>query len=113
VSTTVAAGAVGNGTPQAMTTDSTAAKSFLDGYAYCSVPGQLYIGGFYQTSGHTTAEAMVTATVPTALINATGATIPFSKIQWASTVNGDTGTQPFPAATCVNGGVQILGAMQT
>src|SRR5258708_15823201 len=51
VSTTVAASAVGNGTPQPMTTDSTAAKSFLDGYAYCSVPGQLYIGGFYRTAG--------------------------------------------------------------
>src|ERR1700693_4542009 len=43
VSTTVAASAVGNGTPQPMSTDSTATKSFLDGYTYCSVPGQLYI----------------------------------------------------------------------
>ena len=111
VSTTVAASAVGNGTPQPMTTDSTAAKSFLDGYAYCSVPGQLYIGGFYRTTGGTTAAAQVTATVPTALINATGATIPFSKIQWASTGNGDTGAEPFPAGTFVNGGVQNVGAM--
>jgi hypothetical protein len=111
VSTTVAASAVGNGTPQPMATDSTAAKSFLDGYAYCSVPGQLYIGGFYRTAGGTTAAAQVTATVPTALTSATGDTIPFSKIQWASTGNGDTGAEPFPAGTFVNGGVQNVGAM--
>jgi hypothetical protein len=111
VSTTVAASAVGNGTPQAMTTDSTATKSFLDGYTYCSVPGQLYIGGFYRTAGGTTAAAQVTATVPTALTNATGDTIPFSKIQWTSSGNGDTGAEPFPAGTFVNGGVQNVGAM--
>src|SRR5712671_3065859 len=55
VSTTVAAAAVGNGTAQALTTNSTAAMSFWDGYAYCSVPGQLYVGGFYRTTGGTTA----------------------------------------------------------
>jgi hypothetical protein len=111
VSTTVAASAVGDGTPQPMTTDSTATKSFLDGYTYCSVPGQLYIGGFYRTAGGTTAAAQVTATVPAALTNATGDTIAFSKIQWTSTGNGDTGAEPFPAGTFVNGGVQNVGAM--
>jgi hypothetical protein len=111
VSTTVAASAVGDGTPQPMTTDSTATKSFLDGYTYCSVPGQLYIGGFYRTAGGTTAAAQVTATVPAALTNATGDTIPFSKIQWTSGGNGDNGAEPFPAGTFVNGGVQNVGAM--
>ena len=51
VSTTLAADVVGNGTAQAMTTNSTAAQSYWDGYTYCSVPGQLYIGGFYRTTG--------------------------------------------------------------
>jgi hypothetical protein len=111
VSTTVAASAVGDGTPQPMTTDSTATKSFLDGYTYCSVPWQLYIGGFYRTAGGTTAAAQVTATVPAALTNATGDTIPFSKIQWTSSGNGDNGAEPFPAGTFVNGGVQNVGAM--
>src|SRR3984957_19855612 len=113
VSTTVAAGAVGNGTPQAMTTDSTAVKSFLDGYTYCSVPGQLYIGGFYRTAGGNTAVAQVTATVPTALTNAAGDTIPFSKIQWTSSGNGDAGAEPFPAGTFVNGGMQNVGSMSS
>jgi len=116
VSTAVAASAVGNGTPQAMTTDSSAANSFWDGFAFCNLPGQLYIGGFYRTAGGTTAAAQVTATVPTALTNATGDTIPFSKIQWTSTGNTSSGKnnetgEPFPAGTFVNGGVQNVGAM--
>ena len=69
---------------QAMTTNSTAAQSYWDGYTFCSVPGQLYIGGFYRTTGATTAAAQVTATVPAALVNAGGGTIPFSQIQWSS-----------------------------
>lgn len=111
VSVTLAASAVGNGTPQAMNTDSTAAKSFLDGYAFCNVPGQLYIGGFYRTAGGTTTAAQVTATVPAALTNAAGNSIPFSKIQWTSSGNGDSGAEPFPAGTFINGGVQNVGAM--
>jgi hypothetical protein len=111
VSATVASSAVGNGTPVAMTTNSTAAQSYLDGYTFCSVPGQLYIGGYYRTAGGNTAAAQVTATVPSALTNATGGTIPFSKIQWTSSGNGDSGAEPFPAGTFVNGGVQNVGAM--
>ena len=111
VSTTVASAAVGNGTAQAMTTNSTATNSYLDGYTFCSVPGQLYIGGFFRTAGATTAAAQVTATVPAALTDAAGDSIPFSKIQWASSGLGDTGAEPFPAGTFVNGGVQNVGSM--
>jgi hypothetical protein len=111
VSATVASGVVGNGTAQAMTTNSTATLSFWDGYTYCSVPGQLYIGGFYRTTGGNTTAALVTATVPAALTNATGSTIPFSKISWGSSGNGDSGAEPFPAGTFVNGGVQNVGSM--
>ena len=111
VSATVAAAAVGNGAAQAMTTDSTATQSNWDGYTYCSVPNQIYIGGFYRTTGATTAAALVTATVPAALTDATGGTIPFSAIRWTSSGNGDTGAEPFPAGTFVNGGVQNVGSM--
>ena len=113
VSATVAAAVVGNRTAQAMTTDSTATKSDWDGYTYCSVPGQVYIGGFYRTTGGTTTAALVTATVPAALTNATGDSIPFSKIGWTSSGNGDTGAEPFPAGTFVNGGVQNVGSMSS
>lgn len=111
VSTTVASGVVGNGTAQAMTTNSTATESFVDGFTFCTVPGQLYIGGFYRTTGGTTAAARVTATVPANLTDAAGDTIPFSKIRWTSGGNGDTGAEPFPAATFINGGVQNVGSM--
>jgi len=108
---TVASSAVGNGAPQAMTTNSTATQSFWDYYVYCTVPGQLYIGGFYRTTGATTAAAQVIATVPTALTDTTGDTLPFSRIKWTSSGNGDTGGEPFPAGTFVNGGQQTVGAM--
>jgi hypothetical protein len=111
VSVTVPAAVVGNGTAQAMTTNSTATQSYLDGYTYCSVPGQIYVGGFYRTTGGTTTAALVTATVPAALTDATGDTIPFSKIRWTSSGNGDTGAEPFPAGTFVSGGVQNVGSM--
>jgi hypothetical protein len=111
VSVSVASTVLGNGTAQAMTTDSTAAQSYWDGYTYCSVPGQLYIGGFYRTTGATTAAAQVTATVPAGLTDAAGSILPFSKIQWTSSGNGDSGAEPFPAGTFVNGGVQTVGSM--
>jgi hypothetical protein len=111
VSATLAAGVVGNGTAVAMTTNSTAATSYLDGYAFCTVPSQLYIGGFYRTTGATTAAASVTATVPAALTDAAGDRIPFSNIRWTSSGNGDTGAEPFPAGTFVSGGVQTIGSM--
>jgi len=113
VSVTVAATALGNGAAQAMTTNSTATQSYWDGYTYCSVPGQLYIGGFYRTTGAATAAAQVTATVPAALTDSTGDTIPFSTIRWTSSGNGDAGAEPFPAATFVSGGVQNVGAMSS
>jgi hypothetical protein len=111
VSASVPVSALGNGTAQAMTTNSTATASFLDSFTFCSVPGQVYIGGFYRTTGATTAAARVTATVPAGLVNAVGDTIPFSKISWSSSGIGDTGAQPFPAATFVNGGVQNVGSI--
>ena len=111
VSTSVPLASVGNGTAQAMTTDSTAVDSYYDGYTFCTVPGQLYIGGFFRTAGGTTAAAQVTATVPTALTDPKGDTLPFSKISWTSSGIGDAGAEPFPAGTFVNGGVQTVGTM--
>jgi len=113
VSATLTSAAVGNGTAQPMTTNSTATQSFWDGFTYCSVPGQIYIGGFYRTTGAATAAALVTATVPAALTNSTGDTIPFSKIRWTSSGNGDSGAEPFPAGAFVNGSVQNVGSMSS
>lgn len=111
VSATVAPTVLGNSAAQAMTTNSSATNSYLDGFAFCSVPGQLYIGGFFRTAGGATAAAQVTATVPAALVNAAGNTIPFSKISWTSSGAGDGAAEPFPAGTFVNGGAQNVGSM--
>lgn len=111
VSATVAAGSVGNGSAVAMTTDSAVTNSYLDGYVFCSVPAQLYIGGFYRTSGATNTAARVTATVPAALKDAGGDSIPFSQIAWTSSGNGDSGAEPFPAGSFISGGVQTVGSM--
>lgn len=113
VSATVAASVVGNGTAQPMTTNSTAAQSYYDGFTFCSVPGQIYIGGFYRTTGGTTAAAKVTATVPAALTDSAGDTIPFSKIAWTSSGNADSGAEPFPAGTFISGGAQSVGSMSS
>ncbi len=113
VSVSVAATALGNGTAQPMTTDSTATQSYWDGYTYCSVPGQVYIGGFFRTTGATTSPAQVSATVPAALTDASGDSLPFSRISWTSSGNGDTGTEVFPGGTFVNGGTQTVGTMSS
>jgi len=115
VSVTVASTAVGNSTAQAMTANTPTTNSFYDGYAYCTVPaGQLYIGGFFRATGAGFGAAQVTATVPAALTNAAGKTIPFSKISWTSGGNADPGNpppEPFPSGTFINGGVQNVGSM--
>lgn len=99
-SVAVAAAAVGNGTAQAMTTDSTQTHSFYDNFVFCSVPAQLYIGGFYRTTGAGAGSANVTATVPVSLTDGAGDTIPFAQISWTSSGNSDgTNPQPFPAGS--------------
>jgi hypothetical protein len=106
VSVTVPAAAVGSGTAQAMTSNSTQATSYYDNYAFCNPPNQVYIGGFYRRPG-TTGTATLTVTTPANLTNATGDTIPFTQISWTSSGNGDAGAQPIPAGT-FSGGAQTL-----
>ncbi|HVN46731.1 MAG TPA: hypothetical protein VMT66_15990 [Steroidobacteraceae bacterium] len=99
VSVSVAANAVGNGTAQAMTTNSAQAQSFFDHYGFCNLPNQLYIGGYYREPGNAGKTATVTATVPAALTDGAGDTLPFSQISWTSGGNGDAGAEPFPAGS--------------
>lgn len=101
VSVTVPALAVGTSTPQLMTSNATQATSFWDGYAFCNLPNEVYIGGFFrrQTSGAGGTTAVLSVSFPTNLVNANGDTIPFSQISWTSSGNGDTGTQIIPAGS--------------
>ena len=52
VTASIAAASVGNGTAQAMTSNSTVV-SLWDGFTFCNT-GELYIGGFYRTTGNGT-----------------------------------------------------------
>ena len=92
-----------------MTTNSTSGDQPYDGYAFCNLPGQLYIGGFYRSTSNTGA-ATLRATSPVNLVNAGGQTIPSTQIRWTSSGNGDSGAQPFPAGAFV-GGRQMIGTI--
>ncbi len=109
----VAAGVAGNGTAQAMTTNSTVTTSAYNGRTFCSVPGQLYIGAYYQgmPAMGLPSNVTVTASVPAALTAGGGATIPFSKISWTSSGSGDSGAEPFPAGTFAPGTQQTVGTI--
>lgn len=105
VSANVPAASVGNGTPIAMTSNSTAANSFLDGYNVCNPPTQVYIGGWVRVPG-STGSGVMSVTTPANLINGAGDTIPFSSISWNSTANGNT--TPHVAAGTFNGATLTL-----
>jgi len=113
VSVTVPAAQVGNGTAQTMTTNSTASQSLYDSFAFCNLPNQLYVGGFYRSTNGSAGSATATlvANVPASLVSAGGRTIPFSQISWTSSGNGDAGGQPFPGGTFVAGGTQTIGTI--
>jgi hypothetical protein len=105
VTVTVPAANLGSGT-QPMTTDSTVTASPYDGFVFCIVPSQVYVGGFYRTPG-VAANATLTVTAPVALVNASGDTIPFSNVSWISGGNGDV-TATIPSGTFVGGASQTL-----
>jgi hypothetical protein len=105
VTTTVPAATLGAGTV-AMTTDSTVTASAYDGFAFCTIPSQVYVGGFFRTPG-ASANATLAAQADAALVNAGGSTIPFSTISWVSGGAGDA-TPTIPSGTFVGGSTQTL-----
>lgn len=111
VSVSVPGAQVGNNVDQVMTTNATQTTSYWDGYAFCNVPAQIYIGGFYRRPilGGGASSATLTVTSPANLIDSDGDIIPFTEINWSSSGNGDgTATQPVPSGT-FTGGTQTLG----
>ena len=106
VSLTVPAAQVGNGTSLAMTSNSSAAQSFYDGHTFCTLPGEVYIGGFFRRPGGPGRPASLTVNTPLTL-TAAGDSIPFNKISWISSGIGDTGAQPIPSGS-FTGGTQTL-----
>lgn len=105
VSLSISAASLGNGTSQMMTSNSTFANSFYDGYAVCNPPNQVYVGGWARVVGNT-GNALLTVSTPTNLVNASGDALPFSTISWTSTANGNTKADI--AAGTFNGGSVAL-----
>lgn len=108
VSVNIPAASLGNGSALPMTSNSTTANSFYDGYAVCNPPNQVYIGGWVRVPGSTGSGVMSVST-PASLVNTSGDTIPFSSISWTSTANGDS-TAHIAAGT-FNGGTITLASI--
>ena len=107
VSVSVPAAVLGNGANQLMTTNASTGVSNYDNFAFCNVPNEIYVGGFYRLPG-STGTATLTAVAPANLVSTAGDTIPFSQISWTSSGNGDgTTAQPILAGT-FTGGTQTL-----
>ena len=109
----VPANKVGNGVPQAMTSNSTQSTSLQgDGYTTCLTPAsQLLIGASYQRNNAGGGSAPMSATLrvssPAVLTNANGDTIPISEISWTVSAQGSPVPNVIPAGT-FNGGSQFL-----
>ncbi len=104
VSVTVPAASVGSGSAQTMTSNSTAALSPIDGFAFCSPPTQVYIGA-WSRPGSGTGVATLTVTTPLNLTSGSNA-LPFSQISWVMSGAGDSVYQ-FPNGS-FTGGTQTL-----
>ncbi len=87
VSVNVPSAALGTGV-QAMTTDSTVTTSPYDSFSFCTVPAQVYVGGFYRTPG-AAGNGTLSVTSPATLSNGLGDTLPFTSISWVSGGAGD------------------------
>ena len=105
VTVTVPAASLGSGT-RAMTTNSTVTASPYDGFSFCTVPAQVYVGGFYRTPG-TASTATLSVTSPGTLTSSSGNTIAFNTISWISGGSGDA-TPTIPSGTFAGGSTQTL-----
>ncbi|HPX89627.1 MAG TPA: hypothetical protein PL133_10190 [Methylophilaceae bacterium] len=108
VSVNIPAASLGNGTPVPMTSNSSAANSFYDGFNVCNPPNQVYIGGWVRVPGSSGSGVMSVST-PASLVNSSGDTIPFSSISWTSTANGNS--TPDISAGTFNGGTITLASI--
>ncbi|MDP3809748.1 MAG: hypothetical protein U1B84_31185 [Variovorax sp.] len=111
VEVTVPFAQVGNGTFQAMTSNSTQSISLQgDGYNTCPTPAsQVMVGASYRRSNAANGPASATLSVssPANLTNGNGDSIPFSQISWTVAAPGSGVPNVIPAGT-FNGGVQTL-----
>lgn len=110
VSTELTVGQIGNGTPVVMDGNSSPISEW-DGYAFCNA-GEVYIGGFYRSTSFwwdpAPGTASITAQPVSQLTNESGDVIPWNKISWTVSGNGDNPNSQRYAAGTFTGGVQSL-----
>jgi hypothetical protein len=96
--------------PLAMTTDSSVTTSSYDDFTnYCTIPAQVYIGGFYRTPNTTGSQASLTINAPTALFSPAGDRIPINTISWVSGGWLDDVSNPtVPNGSFSSSGSQVL-----
>lgn len=103
VQVSIAGAQLGNGTPLAMTSNSTQSASLYgDGYITCPTPAsQVMIGASYRRSNAANGPASATLSVssPANLTSAAGDTIPFSQIGWTVSAAGSGVPNVIPAGT--------------
>lgn len=104
VSVTVPAANVGAGSV-AMITNSGVTASAYDNFTFCTVPAQVYVGGFYRAPG-AGASASLTVTSPASLTSGVN-TISFNNISWVSGGIGDA-VATIPSGTFAAGSSQSL-----
>ncbi len=114
VQVTVPVAALGNGSAQVMTSNSTQANSLYgDNYATCPSPAsRVMIGASYRRSNSANgpASATLSVTSPASLVNASGDTIPFTEISWTVSAPGSGVPNVIPGGT-FNGGTQTLASV--
>ncbi len=108
VSVSVPGATSGNGTAVAMTSNSTFVNSFYDGYAVCTPPAQMYVGGYYRNTTGTASPAVLSVTTPANLVSGPHS-IPFSQISWTNnTAGGAIASAGLAASGTFNGASQTL-----
>jgi hypothetical protein len=109
VAVNVPAAQLGNGTPLAMTSDSTQSTSLYgSGAVICPTPSsQVLIGAGYRRN-NSSADAILSVSSPTALTDTgTGEIIPITQISWSVSAPGSPVPGVIPAGV-FTGGVQTL-----
>lgn len=109
VQVTVPVAQVGDGSDQAMTSNSTQATSLYgDANNTCPTPSsQVMVGAGYRRPLLSATSATLSVSSPTSLTSAGGDTIPFTEISWTVSAAGSSAPNVIPAGT-FNGGVQTL-----
>ena len=109
VQVTVPALQVGNGSAQAMTSNSSQSRTLYgDNVIVCPDPtNQVMIGASYRRPGNPPANATLEVRSPANLTNGNGETIPISQISWTVSAPGSGVPNVIPAGT-FNGGTQFL-----